>query len=212
MLWTFVSVKWWLLSVIRLCHSRDVPGVWGNRTGSICEAGTRNHTVPSPTHTVPHVSRRSLNIHSKWIGWAQSTFQRVYNSPGCRTFTAVFHSHIFLIENYAQFFSKFPFIKSVHNMTPPFFNMYIKNKIFFKNPYCAGMLPIFHILHDPCILLVLFWKAWFLLTCPAIAKKKKKKKAWFLFHGSDTFPCLGFWSSKFVTPSAVETPKACISW
>lgn len=133
MLWTFVSVKWWLLSVIRLCHSRDVPGVWGNRTDSICQAGNCNHTVPSPTHTVPPVSRPSLNICSKWIGWAQSTFQCMYNSPGCRTFTAAFHSHISLIENYAQFFSKFPFIKSVHNMTPPFFlTCTLKTKKFLK--------------------------------------------------------------------------------
>lgn len=71
----------------------------------------------------------SLNIRSRWIGETQITSQRAYNSPGCRAFTDAFHSHISLIENCSQFFSKFPFIKSVHNMTPLFFlNMYIKNK------------------------------------------------------------------------------------
>ena len=118
----------------------------------------------------------SVNMRSRWIGGTQITFQRAYNSPGRRAFTAAFHSHVSLIENYSQFLSKFPFIKSVHNMTPLFFlNMYIKNKkLKKKNPYCAGMLPIFHILHDPCILLVLFLKGMVSIDVSCHSKKKKK--------------------------------------
>ena len=73
------------------------------------------------------------------------------------------------------------------------------------------MLPIFHILHDPCILLVLFLKGMVSIDVSCHSKKKKKKRLDFFSIGL-TLPCLRFWSSKFVTPSAVETPKACMSW
>lgn len=116
--------------MMRLCHSRDVPGVWGNRTDCVCEAGTCTHTVPRPTHTVPRASRRVEPEHPLQMDQGNPDY-----IPTCVQLSRVpcltdaFHSHISLIENCSQFFSKFPFIKSVHNMTPLFFlNMYIKNK------------------------------------------------------------------------------------
>lgn len=70
-----------------------------------------------------------------------SRVQYIYS---CLSFTYFSNSELLTI------LSKFPFTKSVHNVTFSFFFFYIyilKNKDI-KNSYFAGMLSIFHILHD----------------------------------------------------------------
>lgn len=64
---------------------------------------------------------------------------------GANAFTAAFHSHIFLIQNYSQFRSQFPFIKSVHTVTPLFFHLDILKKQIhiFKKPYFLDRFQLF---------------------------------------------------------------------
>lgn len=169
MLWTFASMKWWLLSVVRLCHCGEVPSARGG--WSVVSVGLATPRTWLQVRTYSAVT-------STPSGPGKLRWQHTYTSSGCRMSTAAFHSHSFLGWNYSQLY-----INS-HSWSLPitqprlffFFYIHIFKKNILKNPYFAGMLSIFHISHDHCIyrsVFFKFWKAWYLLTCLAIVEKKK---------------------------------------
>lgn len=127
-----------------------------------------------PRSLAPSANRPSSGIRSARIrvsaGYSST---RVQLSSGqhfhsCLSLTDFSNSELLKI-------LKFPFMRSVHNMTPPFF---------FTHTFLRCWNSDFsHLTWSSHIFLVLFRKAWFLLMCRAIAKKAR-----FLFLGLPLFP------------------------
>lgn len=125
MLWSFVSVKRWVPSVMRLGHSREVldggernwQHLWGWQPHSDGSSKSRLQLSPlqrdqvSPAH-IPMCVQLS----------------RVQYVHSCLPFT--YFSNLKLL----TILSNFRFMKSIYNVNSFFFHIYLKNE-YIKNPF-----------------------------------------------------------------------------